>query len=97
MAGCTHAYAQVWFIGALANIMCFILAWIYIFDSTQLEIKALDDAQAVSGAPQALGRHACARPGGSRSKGTLGSGRPRRRPRCGSALFAEALWWDGEG
>ncbi|KAL6748090.1 hypothetical protein V8C86DRAFT_1195279 [Haematococcus lacustris] len=25
--------------------MCFVLAWVYVFDSTQLEIKALDDAQ----------------------------------------------------
>ncbi|GFH14920.1 GpcrRhopsn4 domain-containing protein [Haematococcus lacustris] len=35
----------VWFLGSLANIMCFVLAWVYVFDSTQLEIKALDDAQ----------------------------------------------------
>lgn len=38
--------SAVWFIGSLANIMCFILAWIYVFDSTQLELKALDEAQA---------------------------------------------------
>lgn len=37
----------VWFFGSLANIMAFILCWLFIFDSTKLEIEALDQAQRV--------------------------------------------------
>lgn len=37
----------VWFLGSLANIMSFILAWIFVFDSTQQEVKALDTANMV--------------------------------------------------
>jgi hypothetical protein len=33
-------------------LQCYILAWVYVFDSISLEIKALDDAQAVSGNQQ---------------------------------------------
>jgi hypothetical protein len=40
--------SAVWAIGSIANIMCFILAWVYIFDSIQLELKDLDDAHEVS-------------------------------------------------
>lgn len=39
--------SAVWAIGSIANIMCFILAWVYVFDSIQLELKELDDAQEV--------------------------------------------------
>jgi len=44
--------SAVWAIGSIANIMCFILAWVYVFDSIQLEIKELDDAQEVRDRPQ---------------------------------------------
>jgi len=39
--------SAVWVIGSIANIMCFVLAWVYVFDSTQLEIQDLDNAQEV--------------------------------------------------
>ncbi|KAF5835382.1 hypothetical protein DUNSADRAFT_7467, partial [Dunaliella salina] len=57
--------SAVWAIGSIANIMCFILAWVYVFDSIQLEIKELDDAQEAfkaanqpGGPPQPISPHA---------------------------------------